>query len=149
MKRTNKMIAIGAGAAVVAYVAGRRLTSDTDDDRLIGVRESIRIELPVEDVYRIWRYLDALPRFRHNTEIVGAIENRTLSWRSRADADSAMWGCVLFAAVRTGRSTQLSVDVQYPAGRAPSPAIREDLRHFKQVLEAGEVPRTAAAAGEW
>ena len=56
--------------------------------------------------------------------------------------------------VRGGRGTQVSVHLQYapPAGRAgafvatlfgrePSQTIREDLRRFKQLLEAGEIPR--------
>jgi len=66
---------------------------------------------------------------------------------------------VTFDAVRGGRSTQVSVHLQYapPAGKAgalvaslfgrePSQTIREDLRRFKQLLEAGEVPRATATA---
>jgi uncharacterized membrane protein len=66
-------------------------------------------------------------------------------------------GSVNFDAVRGGRSTQVSVNLQYapPAGKAgaliaslfgrePSQMIREDLSRFKQLLEAGETPRGAA-----
>ena len=66
-------------------------------------------------------------------------------------------GSVNFDTVREGRSTQVSVHLQYapPAGKAgaliaslfgrePSQTIREDLRHFKQLLEAGEIPRATA-----
>jgi uncharacterized membrane protein len=62
-------------------------------------------------------------------------------------------GSVNFDTVRNGRSTQLTVHLQYapPAGRAgslvamvfgrePSQTIREDLRRLKQLLEAGEFP---------
>ena len=62
-----------------------------------------------------------------------------------------------FDTVRDGRSTQVTVHLQYapPAGRAgaliaslfgrePSQTIREDLRRFKRLLEAGEAPRTSA-----
>jgi len=68
-------------------------------------------------------------------------------------------GSVNFDTVRAGRSTQVSVHLQYapPAGkagalvaslfgRAPSQTIREDLRRFKRLLEAGEAPRASAQA---
>ena len=32
-------------------------------DRGVHVRESIRLELPVAEVYRFWRRLENLPRF--------------------------------------------------------------------------------------
>jgi uncharacterized membrane protein len=67
-----------------------------------------------------------------------------------------MAGSVTFAAARQGRSTQVSVHLQYapPAGRLgsavatvvgrePSQTIREDLRRFKRILEAGEVPKAS------
>jgi hypothetical protein len=59
--------------------------------------------------------------------------------------------------VRGGRSTQVSVRLQYAApaghvgavvagvlGHDPAQTIREDLRRLKQVLEGGEVPRADA-----
>ena len=68
-------------------------------------------------------------------------------------------GSVNFDEARAYRSTEVSVDLQYapPAGKAgaliaslfgsePSQTIREDLRHFKQLLEAGEIPRATATA---
>jgi uncharacterized membrane protein len=61
---------------------------------------------------------------------------------------------VTFEPARAGRSTQVTVNLQYAApagqlgtwvatlfGREPSQTIREDLRRFKQLLEAGEVAR--------
>jgi uncharacterized membrane protein len=63
---------------------------------------------------------------------------------------------VRFDEVRGGRSTQVTVHLQYAppagrlgayaalaAGREPSQTIREDLRRLKQLLEAGEIARTA------
>jgi uncharacterized membrane protein len=68
-------------------------------------------------------------------------------------------GSVHFDPARAGRSTQVSVNLQYapPAGKAgsllaslfgrePSQTIREDLRTFKQLLEAGDIPRGTATA---
>jgi uncharacterized membrane protein len=154
-------------------------------DRGVHVRESIRLEVPVADVYRFWRRLDNLPRFmthldrvtegadgrshwvtsgpaglavEWDAEIINEVENRVLAWRSLPGSDVVTAGSVNFDAARAGRSTQVSVHVQYapPAGKAgalvaslfgrePSQTIREDLRHFKQLLEAGEIPRASTA----
>jgi uncharacterized membrane protein len=147
----------------------------------IHIRESIRLEVPLEQTYRYWRDLQNLPRFMPhlarvtetgdgrsrwvavgpgglevtwNAEIINEVENKVLGWRSLPDADVVTAGSVNFDKVRGGRSTQVSVHLQYapPAGKAgalvtslfgrePSQTIREDLRRFKQLLEAGETPR--------
>lgn len=86
-------------------------------------------------------------------EIINEIENQVIGWRSLPGGDVAMAGSVNFDRVRNGRATRVLVRLQYEpaAGRAgawlarlfghePSQTIREDLRRFKQLLEAGEVP---------
>ncbi len=153
-------------------------------DRGVHVRESIRLEVPVVDVYRFWRRLKNLPQFmthldrvseasdgtshwvtsgfaglvvEWDAEIINEVENKVLAWRSLPGSDVVTAGSVNFDAARGGRSTQVTVHLQCasPAGktgvliaslfgREPSQTIREDLRHFKQLLEAGEIPRTTA-----
>ncbi len=155
-------------------------------ERGVHVRESVRLEVPVAEVYRFWRRLDNLPRFMTHlnrvtetsdgkshwvaagpaglaveweAEIINEVKNRVLAWRSLPGSDVVTAGSVNFDAARGGRSTQVSVLLQYapPAGKAgafvaslfgcePSQTIREDLRHFKQLLEAGEIPRAPASA---
>jgi uncharacterized membrane protein len=150
-------------------------------DRGIHVRESIRLELPVAEVYRFWRRLDNLPQFmthlervtegadgrshwvasgpagfavEWDAEIINEVENKVLAWRSLPGSSVVTAGSVNFRPARGARGTEVSVHLQYapPAGRAgalvaalfgrePSHTIREDLRHFKQLLEAGELPR--------
>jgi uncharacterized membrane protein len=150
------------------------------------VRESIRLEVTLEAVYRFWRRLENLPQFmthlervtetgegkshwvasgpaglavEWDAEIINEVENQVIAWRSLPGSDVVTAGSVNFDAVRGGRSTQVSVHLQYapPAGKAgalvaslfgrePSQTIREDLRHFKQLLEAGEIPRATATA---
>jgi uncharacterized membrane protein len=152
----------------------------------IHVRESIRLEVPIAEVYRFWRRLDNLPQFmthlervtesadgrshwvaagpagfavEWDAEIINEVENQVLAWRSLPGSDVVTAGSVNFDSARGGRSTQVSVHLQYapPAGRAgalvaylfgrePSQTVREDLRHFKQLLEAGEIPRALPAA---
>jgi uncharacterized membrane protein len=155
-------------------------------ERGVHVRESVRLEVPVADVYRFWRRLDNLPQFmthldrvsettdstshwvaagpaglavEWDAEIINEVENQVLAWRSLPGSDIVTAGSVNFDAVRGGRGTQVSVHLQYapPAGKAgalvaslfgrePSQTVREDLRHFKQLLEAGEIPRGTATA---
>jgi uncharacterized membrane protein len=92
-------------------------------------------------------------------EIINEKENQLLAWRSLPGSDVATAGSVTFDGVRAGRSTHVSVHLQYapPAGKAgalvaslfgrePSEIVREDLRHFKQLLEAGEIPRATTTA---
>jgi uncharacterized membrane protein len=162
----------------------RRAASSVE--RGLRVRESVRLEVPVAEVYRFWRRLENLPRVmthlnrvtetadgkshwvaagpaglavKWDAEIVNDVENRLLAWRSLPGSDVVTEGSVSFDAARGGRSTQVSVQLQYapPAGKAgallaslfgrePSQTIREDLRHFKQLLEAGEVARATATA---
>jgi uncharacterized membrane protein len=150
-------------------------------ERGVHVRESVRLEVPIADVYRFWRRLDNLPRFMDHldrvtelpdgtshwvaagpaglvvewdAEIVNETDNALIAWRSLPGSDVTTAGSVRFDAVRAGRSTQVSVHLQYapPAGKAgaflaslfgrePSQTIREDLRSFRQLLEAGEIPR--------
>ena len=154
--------------------------------RGVSVRESVRLELPIADVFRAWRQLERLPRYMSHleqvtetssrtshwiaagpgglrvewdAEIINDIENKVLAWRSLPDSDVVTAGSVHFDAVRGGRSTQVTVHLQYapPAGKAgalvarlfgrePSQTIREDLRRFRQLLEAGEVPRATPNA---
>ena len=151
-------------------------------NRGLHVREAIRLEVPLEDVYRFWRRLDNLPRFMAyldsvtessdgthsrwvargpggvsvawDAEIINDVENEILAWRSLPESDIVTAGSVNFARARGGRATEVIVNLQYapPAGRggaalawlfgrAPSQTIREDLRRFKQLLEAGELAR--------
>lgn len=152
----------------------------------ILVNESVRLERPIEEVYRFWRRLENLPTFMSHlirvtetddgrshwvasgpggvavewdAEILNDIEHQLIAWRSLPGSDVLVAGAVNFDRVRDGRSTQVSVRLQYAPpsgragalvaslfGRAPSQTVREDLRRFKQMLEAGEVPRATATS---
>ncbi|HET9370662.1 MAG TPA: SRPBCC family protein [Vicinamibacterales bacterium] len=167
-----------------ALAGGNGTRAALGGDAGIHVRESVRLELSRPDVYREWRRLENLPRFmRHlrsvtetsareshwvamgpgglavewDAEIINDVENETLAWRSLPGGDVVSAGSVNFDTVRDGRSTQVTVHLQYapPAGRAgaliaslfgrePTQTVREDLRRFKRLLEAGEAPRTSA-----
>ena len=189
---------VAASSAPLLYrgITGHwpRVNGDTQPDntraalggaRGVHVRESIRLELPIAEVYSFWRRLENLSQFmahlervtessdgkshwvalgpaglavEWDAEIINEIENKLIAWRSLPGSDVVTAGSVNFDAARAGRSTEVSVHLQYapPAGKAgaliaslfgrePSQTIREDLRHFKQLLEAGEIPQATKA----
>jgi uncharacterized membrane protein len=117
--------------------------------RGIHVRESVRLEKPIDEVYRFWRNLENLPKFMNyleevrdlgnrrshwvakgpagtrvewDAEIINEIENKLIGWQSLPGGDVTTAGSVNFDTARNGRSTQVSVHFQYapPAGRAGS-----------------------------
>jgi len=89
-----------------------------------------------------------------DAEIFNEIPNKLIAWRSLEGADVVSAGSVNFDAEPVGR-TRVTVHLQYspPGGKVGAAVarlfgadaeteIREDLRRFKQLLEAGEVPTT-------
>ena len=90
-----------------------------------------------------------------NAEIFNEIPNKLIAWRSLEGADVVSAGSVNFAP-DGGRGTRVTVHLQYspPGGRLGAALarlfgadaeteIREDLRRFKQLLEANDVRATA------
>src|SRR5262245_12089356 len=82
-RRSTAGFVLAAGAVPLAYrslaghwpgVGNGNRAHDTKvalgGDRGIHVRESIRINCPVQDVYRFWRALENLPRFMTHLERV-------------------------------------------------------------------------------
>jgi uncharacterized membrane protein len=125
---------------------GRAALAELAGARGVHVRESIRLEKPIEEVYRFWRRLENLPRFMSHlerveciddrrshwvargpadlrvewdAEIINEVENQVIGWRSLPGSDVVTAGSVNFDAVREGRRTQVSLHLQYapPAGR--------------------------------
>jgi len=118
-------------------------------ERGIHVRESVRLEKPIDEVYRFWRNLENLPKFTNyledvtdlgngrshwvakgpaatriewDAEIINEVPNKVIGWQSLPGGDVTCAGSVNFDTARNGRSTQVSVHFQYapPAGRAGS-----------------------------
>jgi uncharacterized membrane protein len=149
-------LALTSGALLYRRLNGnRRQVSGLAETRAalggqrgIHVREAVRLEVPIEEVYRFWRQLEHLPQFMSHlesvveepdgtrsrwvargpaglrvawdAEIVTERENHTLAWASLPGSDIVTAGSVTFAPVRGGRTTQVTVHLQYapPAGRA-------------------------------
>lgn len=90
-----------------------------------------------------------------DAEIINDEPNQTIAWRSLAGAIVPNSGSVRFVPAPGDRGTEVHVTLDYipPAGRLavlvaklfgeePGQQVREDLRRFKQIMEAGEAPTT-------
>ncbi len=82
-----------------------------------------------------------------------------ISWRSLPDSQVHNAGTVRFRSAPGGRGTEVRVDLEYapPAGKIgamvamlfreePGQQVHDDLRHFKQVMELGEIVLSDASA---
>lgn len=154
-RRSKSSTVVAMAAAPLAYrgVAGHwpgTWRSDTKQaltgPRGAHVHDSVRVERPVEEVYRFWRRLENLPRFMDylkrvtdlgngrsrwvaegpggldvewDAEIINDVENKLIGWRSLASADVVSAGSVHFDPVHDGQATQVTVRMQYsaPGGR--------------------------------
>lgn len=90
-----------------------------------------------------------------DAEIVNETPGELIAWRSLPGGDIDNAGSVRFQAAPIGRGTELHVEISYapPAGKIgatvahllgedPKRQLDDDLRHFKQIMEAGERPTT-------
>jgi len=92
-------------------------------------------------------------RVEWDAEIVTDKPNEVISWRSLDGSDVDTAGSVHFRELPDNRGTEVRVELKYdpPAGKvgtalaklfgqSPGAQIRADLRRFKQLMEAGEIP---------
>ncbi len=88
-----------------------------------------------------------------DAEIINEVPNEVIGWRSVDGSQVANAGSVRFRPAPGGRGTEVSVEMEYVPpgdfagdlvaklfGRSPTQSVEEDLRRFKQIMEAGEVP---------
>jgi uncharacterized membrane protein len=158
------VIGIGAGLALAAVEVARRTSaaSATRTARTIRVSKTFTINRDLDAVYSAWRDRDELPdvlRYLRSidAEVLEDIPNTRLVWRSSArTVGGRTSGSVTFRRAPGDRGTELRVDIEYTplTGRAghaiarllraaPEQQIQEDLRRLKQLLETGEIARTA------
>jgi uncharacterized membrane protein len=138
----------------------------------LEIEKTISVFRPVNEVYAVWRNLENLPRFMSHLESVTVIddkrsrwvaqlprplrlewdaaiteehENESLSWASLPDSDVAHAGSVYFRSVpgRNATAGAAGAAVGRFLSTITEDQIREDLRCFKAIVEAGERPTTA------
>jgi uncharacterized membrane protein len=91
-----------------------------------------------------------------DAELLEERDNTLLSWRSLSGADVDHMGTVRFRELPNGRGTEVRLRLAYalPGGMTGVALakffqtltvgqLKEDLRHFKQIIEAGETPTIA------
>lgn len=147
----------------------------------IRVEAAVTVNRPREELFRVWRNLENLPRFMHHlesvqmdesdrgrshwiargplgrtvewdAEVIEEHENELLVWKSMPGSVVESMGRVEFSEAPAGRGTIVNIRMEYnpPAGslgaavarlfgEEPGLQIKNDLRHFKQVMEAGEI----------
>jgi uncharacterized membrane protein len=131
-----------------------------DFTRLPGIMTSITAVDDLADGRSRWQAETPLGgTYEWEAEIVEDVPGERIAWRSVEGSDVPQTGEIRFAPAPAGRGTQVELNLRYelPHGLlAAAPlnfvnalsreAVREDLRHFKQVMEAGEVPTGAIHA---
>ncbi|QJW93555.1 SRPBCC family protein [Frigoriglobus tundricola] len=88
-----------------------------------------------------------------DAEIVTDVPNQVIAWRSLDGADVDTAGSVHFVELPHNRGTEVRVALKYdpPAGKvgtalatlvgkSPESQIKADMRHFRELMEAGEIP---------
>ena len=89
-------------------------------------------------------------RIEFDSELTEDVPGKTIAWRSTG-GDVEQNGQVDFATRRDGRGTVVTLVQHFKIGkvanavasaakRGPEQTVIEDLRHFKQMAEAGEIP---------
>ena len=89
-------------------------------------------------------------------EIINEHPNELIAWRSLEGSDVRHAGSIRFTPAPGARGTEVKLAMEYEAAggamanalaklfrHSPEQQAREDLRHFKQLMEAGEIPTTA------
>jgi uncharacterized membrane protein len=111
---------------------------------------------PVDDRHTSWKVRGPGDvKLQWNTELMADEPARRLAWRARQDSGLQHTATVRFQSAKGIRGTLVTVVAQYHAaagtavvgvrkllGSDPESLLREDLRRFKNLIEAGEVPST-------
>ncbi len=88
-----------------------------------------------------------------DAEIINDVPGQVIAWRSLPGASVPNAGAVTFREAPAGRGTEIKVNLEYEPplgklgvavaklfGEEPSVQVREDLRRYKSLMEAGEIP---------
>lgn len=174
----KETIARNTPRAATVVQGGRYLPPPEDKDGKLWVRTSAIIQAAPDELYSLWRDIEAAPQWQEQLKEVTKTGDKTshwvmyqgdktiewdsellidepgkrLAWRSTGgEVDTA--GEVIFAPAPTGRGTMVTLLQEFKlgklaslwetlTGRNPKQGVIENLRHFKALVETGEIPRT-------
>ncbi len=164
------------GAGII--INGHYAPPPKDADGKLWIRTTALIQADPQELYTLWRNVEAAPLWQEqvtsvtstgqrtshwvmqsgnntvewDSEIMADEPGRRIAWRSiGGDSDNA--GEVVFEEAPGGRGTIVTVLQEFRMGklasawetlrgRNPKQAVKENLRHLKQLVETGELPRT-------
>jgi uncharacterized membrane protein len=149
-----------------------------DGDGKMWVRRTALIQGGPQELYTLWRNVEAAPLWQEqitsvvetgpktshwvmqsgdktvewDSEILADEPGKRIAWQS-IGGDSENAGEVMFEEAPSGRGTFVTVLQEFRMGklasawetlrgRNPKQAVIENLRHFKQLVETGEIART-------
>jgi uncharacterized membrane protein len=125
-------------------------------ENLPQVMEHLEAVTVLDDTRSHWvAKAPAGTKIEWDAEVFREKENESISWKSVEGAAVPNAGTVQFTDLGQERGTEVLVELDYepPAGvigaafaklfsEEPNQQVQEDLRHFKQKMEAGEIPTT-------
>jgi uncharacterized membrane protein len=101
------------------------------------------------------RHLDSMQLITNGLEITEEVANTKIAWATKKETDVFAYGIIEFFPVSGLDRTEVRVSMKYDLskgklkqkwdklfGEKLEEDIFEDLRHFKQLLETGEIPST-------
>jgi uncharacterized membrane protein len=134
-----------AGVAALDYYCSRETGQEARPDRAVQVRKETVVDRSPEDLYRVWRDFQNLPRFmphlvsveiredrrshwaarlpggtvaHWDAEIVEDVPNARIAWRTLPGSDVEHSGAVEFRRAPAGRGTIVAVEMTYRPGAA-------------------------------
>jgi uncharacterized membrane protein len=125
-----------------------------DFSNLPHFMKSVEVVRPISDTITHWVAKAPLgTTVEWNAEIINDHPNELIAWRSLENSEVMHAGLVRFRGTDRGTEVQLRMNYRAPLGGLgaalakllgddPSKRIEEDLRRFKQIMEAGEIPTT-------
>jgi uncharacterized membrane protein len=110
------------------------------------------ISIKTTGVRSHWVAHGPLGNIEWDTEFINQEPDRLIAWRSLEGSQVPMAGAVHFTEHANDRGTTVRVDIKFDPpgeklvdwlgwlfGHSPKQVVREDLRRFKQLMEAGEI----------
>jgi len=113
--------------------------------------ESVTCEDNTRSHWRVRRSEDKVAEW--DAIVINERPNEMIAWRTIEGSDVEHAGSIWFKPGLDGLGTEVKLAVEYQVSgfadliakflrRSPEQQMREDLRHFKQWMEAGEIPTT-------
>jgi len=123
-------------------------------ENLPRVMEHVESVQRIDDRRSHWRVRRSKDHYvEWDADVINEHPNEMIAWRTLEGSDVNHAGSIRFSPAPGGLGTEVKLAVEYDAGsfadglaklfrRSPEQQMREDLRHFKQLMETGEIPRT-------